>query len=310
MATGIKIYAVGGAGVNITKKLKKHDNVVFVDTSKSNLRSIKGSKDIYLVEGMDGAGKLRKTTGDTFTPISTDVLIEHPPSETLNVVIGSLSGGSGSVIGPSLVYDLLEQGQNVMVVGIYTANSFREMQNSIDTLHSYRNIAERTELPVCMFYISNESRRKADEEAIWFLDLIGIITDRDVTDEFDTGDLKNFVQYTRVTDNRPTVSFIEVREAKSNDLYSKGIGVISSIHISTDPDSELGIPVPEYQAKCLIVDEDVKIEESRIDILSGVAALKVADLTENLKILQDQKTTNRTKDIQVVDSENHKGLVL
>lgn len=305
----LKIYACGGAGVNICKHLPDTSSVVFVDTSKSNLNSVRGSKNVFLVEGMDGAGKHRRSTGDQFSPISSDVIISHKPDEVLNVVISSLSGGSGSVIAPSLTYELLKQGKNVVVIGVYTANSFREMENSINTLKSYRGVADRSEKPVCMFYINSEQRSEADKQALWFMDILRIITDREITEEFDTGDITNFFNYTRVTDNQPSLAFIETNSVDEVQMTPKGVGVVSTIHISRDPQSHLLAPIPEYQAKCLVTDPGTDFEDCRIDALSGVAAGELNRLISDYNELKEQKEVNRVTDIEVDEGASDKGIV-
>lgn len=89
----IKVYAAGGAGINVAKQLTDLDiDVNMIDTSESNLKAC-GTNNVFLVDGLDGAGKNRKISYDNFKDISSDVLIKFKPSEQLNVVISSVSGG-------------------------------------------------------------------------------------------------------------------------------------------------------------------------------------------------------------------------
>lgn len=89
----ISIYACGGSGVNIAKMIKDIDaEINFIDTSVSNLKSV-NSPNVFLVDAMDGAGKDRSVAYENFKDISGDVLLKYKPSEQLNIVISSLSGG-------------------------------------------------------------------------------------------------------------------------------------------------------------------------------------------------------------------------
>ena len=78
----MKIYACGGAGSNIARML---DNlvlrVVYVDTSKSNLKDSISADQFFKVEGMDGAGKYQRSANEGFRDLDEDVLITHKPDE-------------------------------------------------------------------------------------------------------------------------------------------------------------------------------------------------------------------------------------
>ncbi len=89
----LRIYAAGGAAGNLSKKVTDLDvDVCFIDTSNSNLKDISGEHK-FLVEGFDGAGKDRSISYEAFKPHVDDILIRFKPSDRLNIVISSLSGG-------------------------------------------------------------------------------------------------------------------------------------------------------------------------------------------------------------------------
>ena len=89
----ITVFAAGGTGINIAKQIRDLDVAIkYIDTSDSNLQGI-NSNDIYLAESMDGAGKDRSLAYERFKDEAADVLIRLKPSEHLNIVIGSISGG-------------------------------------------------------------------------------------------------------------------------------------------------------------------------------------------------------------------------
>lgn len=89
----LNIYACGGTGINIARQIKDLDvNIFYIDGSDSNLKGVSEDQ-VFLIPDQDGAGKDRTVTYNNFKNIVEDVLIRFKPSETLNVVISSLSGG-------------------------------------------------------------------------------------------------------------------------------------------------------------------------------------------------------------------------
>ena len=91
--TNLVVWACGGAGTNVAKQISDLDITVnFIDASASNMKGV-NSSNIFLIEGLDGAGKRRATAHDKFKNLAEDVLIKMKASDSLNVVISSLSGG-------------------------------------------------------------------------------------------------------------------------------------------------------------------------------------------------------------------------
>lgn len=89
----LKIYACGGTGVNIAKQITDLAvELCYVDSSMSNLKGI-DPKNVFMIPDQDGAGKNRSVTYNNFKDVTEEVLIRFKPSQSLNVVISSLSGG-------------------------------------------------------------------------------------------------------------------------------------------------------------------------------------------------------------------------
>jgi hypothetical protein len=72
--TMMNVYACGGAGVNIAKKIKNGlSNIYHIDTSTSNLKDITDRSKVYRVSGMDGADKDFKVTYENFRDKGSEV---------------------------------------------------------------------------------------------------------------------------------------------------------------------------------------------------------------------------------------------
>ena len=117
----VVIYGCGGAGINQARRF----------------------------EGTVGSGGLRKEHVDLIADAVNEILSRLRPGD-LNIVVSSLSGGSGSVIAPCLASELLARGLKVIVIGIGSNESEIRVRNSLNAIRSYANIAEETEKPVVM----------------------------------------------------------------------------------------------------------------------------------------------------------------
>ena len=304
----VHIYACGGTGVNISKLVSVPVAVVhYIDTSMSNLKSL-GSPNIFLVEDMDGAGKNRSVAYENFKDISEDVLVRFKPSEQLNIVVGSLSGGSGSIIAPLLTKELLKKGHNVVVVALDSQTSVIELSNAQKTLKTYKSISEAIDRPVSLFYIGNTARAEADSRALKLISLMSLLADKQATEEFDNSDLKSFLYFNRVTDNPATVALLQVSPNEDAEV-EKGTSVVGTLLITRDRSVRLAQPTPEYLATCVVTDDSYKGEDIRLDSVLGKLSLVLDTLEEKIKTLQDRKRVNKVREVEISDG-NSDGIVL
>lgn len=304
----IKLYACGGAGTNIAKKINNSEiDTVYVDTSDSNLKNIDPSR-IFIVDGMDGAGKWRGDTFDAFKDLAGDVLIQHQPSTVLNVVMSSLSGGSGSVAAPLVCKELLARGLPVVVIGIESKTSVIEQENTVKTLKSYKGIANSTQKAVSMFFQEAGNRAEVDRTAINFINMMAIITNRENTDEFDTADLRNFLSFEKVTSAGPTVGFIEIN--KNEDFVSdKGTAIVATVLLTKNRDTSLIGATPQYATNCVVLDEEYPYEDLRIDNVVGRLPTVVGNLESAVKAQKDAHAVARVKELDVSDADES-GMVI
>src|ERR1700690_3688627 len=128
----VRLYGCGGLGSNIVKDYIGRQPAPgfatpltsFIDTSRSNLAGIANQDDIFVLEGTDGSGKVRKENHAQISAAVKQILLKQAP-EDFNIVIFSASGGSGSVIGPLLVSELLSRGHAVVVLTAGSSESDR-----------------------------------------------------------------------------------------------------------------------------------------------------------------------------------------
>lgn len=307
----IKVYGAGGTGINITKLLDQDVvDVVYVDSSTSNITDQDNMDQVYLIEGMDGAGKNRAKTYENFNGSVEPVLITHKPSEDLNVVIGSLSGGTGSIIAPMLVKELISQGKSVIVVAVATTASGVETRNCIGTLHTYNNIVRQTQKPVAMFY-AGQGRREGylvtsslvDAEVVKFVETLSVITDKKRTTGADSEDIHNFINYTNVSKTDPMITIVShVENTDENTPAGKDSFVVSSILMSNDPETELIGIRPEYLAQVVVTDKDWGSKSERIDAVAGQIPHIIGGLEEMEQENQNTLRTNRINKVEAKDA--------
>lgn len=253
----MKLYGLGGAGTNIANMFLQQDkdfqagsceiDVVFVDTSRSNLGPMVPSEKVYLLDGLDGSGKKRASNYEAIVDSCKEILLKHKPAD-INVVISSGSGGSGSVLGPVLVSELLARGEIVIVITIGGTSSRIETENTLKTLKSYEAISQKRNVPVIMAYHENSAntpRSRVDADVKLHVLMISVFFSGQ-NRELDTADLKNFLNYTNVTSYKPKLSSLVFSSGTVE--TSKGQALVSLVTLTDEGVSSEIDGLCEYQA--------------------------------------------------------------
>lgn len=261
----VNVYCVGGTGINIGYKAMQRMstaidgladfNFVFVDTSDSNIRSDIPDSHFYRIGadgGVNGSGKIRSENAGVIMDHAESILSKFSPEEE-NIVLGGLGGGSGSVIGPVLTKWLLEADKVVFTIGVGSADTRKEQENTIKTIQTYEKIAKDTKRPVPMFYQFNENqeRQASDDAVLWALNYLSIVIGALGIEAsgLDSMDLFNFVNFHRASGAEPQLARICVWSGNTNpDLDLIKDDVIAVLTVS-GPEARpvLGLD-PEYRA--------------------------------------------------------------
>jgi len=320
----LTIYAAGGAALNVTSEMGKYIGnkeygyaeieAYYIDTSSSNIHSEIDSEKIYLVEGLDGSGKVRKSNYKALLECSKDILHQFKPSD-INIVVHSLSGGTGSTLGPIIVSELLSRGKNVVVLAIGSSNSRIEAENTLKTLKSYEMIANKKGNPVCMFYRENgvaTPRSHVDTNISTAIVLLATLFSSD-NKELDLSDLTNFINYNNVTSYPPQLALLEFHESNIESVRGQTIITVATL-TSSDTNSELGESV-EYQCVGYMPDKvksdigmDIPIHYT---INAGYFNKIVESLESTLEVYDEARTVVISKSILNDNDEGtQEGLIL
>lgn len=307
----MRVYAVGGTGVNIASQYVYNNlnvDVVYIDSSEANVRKLKGG-DVYLLEGVNGAGKNRSISHTAFREVASDILIQYPPSSKVNIIVTSMSGGTGSACSITLVKELLEGGHPVVVVAVEAYNSVLSITNTINAYKSFKGLSNMLDQPVAIYPITEQVRSAADKEAVSFISVMQLLVEETLTEEFDHEDLNSFLRYNTVTGNPADVGFLRLYPSLGHDTV-KGVRTVGTILMTKDSDAILEEPIPDYDSICVLNDGQEDVSLVRIDLELGEFATTIEELQAKVKELNDNAQLSKIKTVDVKPTEGEDFMVL
>ena len=251
----MRIYGAGGFGINIGSYFEPASGTiepghsaphpVYVDTSRSNLHEDINPAHLFIMEDVDGSGKVRKENHEEISKNIKSLLQAHKPLD-MNVVVFSASGGSGSVFGPLIVGELLSRGLPTICVVVGSDESNITALNTLNTLKSLEAIANKHSLPVVMFYKHNSpdiKRSVIDTDCRALIARISVLASKR-NRELDSKDIQNWLQFNRTTAVKPRLALLEVYH--SNEELLQATQPVSIASLYEDADTPPLTVVPEY----------------------------------------------------------------
>ena len=196
--SSIAFYGCGGFGINMI-----HNNLaalegygiqtVTFDTSKANSANIPDTVAQYFVCD-EGSGKVRASNLDRVQK----VLHDHPVLRDLadiNVIMFSLSGGSGSIIGPLLAKAIAQKNKAVVILTVADNSCRMETMNTIKTIQTLQNLAESNGhyYPLMLFCNMGNGRSSVNTTISNKLNIFLDIFASDNIKEIDKSDRINFL---------------------------------------------------------------------------------------------------------------------
>lgn len=164
----IGVFGCGGFGINTVRNIMaflRHDDVshVYIDTSSANLRT---SEEALIVGTGDGSGKVRAANAEHVNQKITGASDKDLPAHDLSVVVFSLSGGTGSVVGPLVLREMHRRGSQCVAVCVADTGSLLDTQNTMKTLQTLQSIAKTNEIYLPLMMFDNESTRNTVDHVI------------------------------------------------------------------------------------------------------------------------------------------------
>lgn len=167
----VSVIGCGGCGVNLTQKFVKqygpleHINYYLIDTSYSNFDE-ELNIPLLIVKGTNGSGKYRAENFDKIKEFLGTKLVEQNILSDINIIIFSASGGSGSVIGPVLLREIVRQKKLCIVITLADMLSQTDIVNSLNTLKTIDNITKQLNMYLPLTLFSNEKGRMTADKGI------------------------------------------------------------------------------------------------------------------------------------------------
>lgn len=319
--TRLKVFGCGGCGINLAKAYEAtpkgagyaDTTVSYIDTSHSNLVGVDGSQFHLITDEADGSGKVRRDNAAVISDNIRLALQEHTPA-TFNIVVFSASGGSGSVIGPLLLKELLERGVPAMAIVVGSSESSITATNSLNTIKSLAAIGQSLDKPMVMSYQHNSrDNKRSDVDAVCLatINTIAALCSEE-NDELDTSDVRNWLFYNHSTTVEAQLSLLEVTD--DIEVAKKIEAPISVASLLIDKDTPAPELFPEYS--CIGYREaGFEGDTSEVHYVISVAGIaEITRLRSEEVQSYEQQTASRVSTTRKVLADNEKvdatGLIL
>lgn len=208
----VRIVGAGGAGINILKQFINayptyNAQVLYdvADTSESNLKGLHNNVKPFIID-KNGSGKVRAANADTIQDEIERRWFEDNEDADIHVLVFSMSGGTGSVLGPLLAKALTMRGKPVILAGILDACSKLDTTNSANTLKTLNYLAEENDLyfPLMLFSNMGTSNRRDVDASIMvkIRTILEALIDPSIT-ELDLTDKLNFINPLAIGQGEP-----------------------------------------------------------------------------------------------------------
>ena len=241
-APSVSVLACGGCGINLLRLGYKDlvhqvSDVRRYDTSTANLRD--GEEYIPVANG-DGSGKVRAEHAGEVPKVLAALSDGEIGLCDINIVLFSLAGGSGSVIGPLLIKDIERRGGKAVAMVVSSTVSEQDTVNSLKTLQSLHSIVTSSNiyLPISIFsnsageHVVNVTLTHRLRQLVWMLTY--------ETTEIDKQDRRNFLNGMKTVKAMPGLRLLHMTFGKSDDDNS---GEVWEYTENTIYDSVLNIGV-------------------------------------------------------------------
>lgn len=304
----IRIYGCGGMGTNASKYFAKTNGApyiaevtpCFIDTSRSNLDESISDSDVFILENVDGSGKVRSENHKEISAVVKKIVHTFSPLD-MNVVVFSGSGGSGSVIGPLIVRELLAKDQNVVVCMVGTHESVITATNTLNTIKSLEAISKKASAPVVMYYDRNNGDRKRTEVDVSIrkaITSLGVLASKRNA-EMDSRDIGNFLNFSRVSSVDPCLASLSI--------YDEGRDVadvpdpVSIASLYSDHDMPQIDATPEYACAGYFRDDVEEVDE--LHFVIGIDDLP--SIVRDLKVVIDKYEDRKESRVRRNDLLDH-----
>ena len=247
--TSTVIVGLGGFGGKRVADLYEHrknmGNVEFlvIDGSDSDIRDRDFPKEnIWLVPGTDGAGKIRGAQAPVYEEFINQNYSRLPEAD-LYILVYTVSGGTGSVMGPRLARNLTENDQNVINAVMCTSGSHVDSKNTMNTMRGLGNHVKKLQKPIFLSFFDQEDHTLEQAD----LAVCDMVMELNQISSFensglDTSDIHSFFNYP-IHGLPPQLTLVE-RFTDPEKLTEEYGRILTTLSLSEDKH----LPIPEVGA--------------------------------------------------------------
>ncbi len=227
------LVCCGGTALNIGPVLSAHDvDKFFIDTSEANFSDSIPDENLYKIRHIKGGGQDRRKVYEACTkgiasPNPNDQ--DQPPviddsierfdltSYDFVIVLFSLSGASGSTIGPLTMSALSKAGVAVVGVVVGDTASATFTKNTIGTLKTLELNAIKNKKPLVISYHENQvgvPESMVDREVLFVLEALAELTSQN-NHGLDTQDVYNAVNFNILAPVEPQLAALSIFDSRT-----------------------------------------------------------------------------------------------
>ncbi|AFI55385.1 hypothetical protein TSMG0102 [Halocynthia phage JM-2012] len=241
----VLIMGLGGFGINLTAQAVQaiaeseelpNTDYLLIDGSDSNMANRDALRDnFWKVANTDGAGKKRAKGAAQYLDFVTENLAQVPDAD-MYVLVYSLSGGSGSVMGPEFNRQLMLAGKNCVNVVLSTDDSKEDVKNTFNTLTGLANNVKQLERPIHFVLEESSMGTRSEVDSVMLDHVISMASICGTPHHgLDSNDVKSWLDY-QLHDVKPGLTLIE-RFDDAEALGKLSGSVITILSLLTDPDN-------------------------------------------------------------------------
>lgn len=256
-AVSVTVVGCGGCGINLARQFKDRDvlnDVLYFDTSMTNSRP---GEIVHIVTNGSGSGSDRGENARDIERAVAQLNAKQLGIADVAIVIFSLAGGSGSVIGPLMIREYARQGVRVVGVAVADTSSTVGAKNTLNTLKTLTAIATNNNLYLPMIVLSNDQTNRRGEVDMAATTLIaktiGILTAR--VFEVDRNDRLNWINPMKVVGSQPGLKLVAFNNADTKINPKLIVGgttnemIDSLLVLQKSPDHPVDVPLPLSRLK-------------------------------------------------------------
>lgn len=287
-----KLFGCGGCGINITSRYQRDGlfrdsfEALGLDTSDANIDGLTNLS-VELVPGATGSGSDQSKNVDRYEAFLHKVITQYEVG-TVNILVYSASGGSGSSMGPTLHRMLLERDIPVISIIVGDNTTITEATNTVGTLLNLNKHTETGKPVVFSFYENTRENThgKVNSDIVTFIDTLRIMLGNE-NRRIDQTDIYHLFFYNRVVKAAPVLSCLEVISGDEAEVYDRNAVAAISLYDQEDSISQV-FPQLLYRKAGIFGD---RYKDPGYTSLHAV--LDHGDSVENLKkMLADQRRKN------------------